>query len=60
MNAMWWLSHLAWIGSFLLVTLLLAHMIRQRRPPSSTLAWILFITMAPYLGGAVLPCFWWS
>ena len=50
MNALWWLSHLAWIGGFLLATLLLAHIIRQRRPPSSTLAWILFITMAPYLG----------
>ncbi|HEB63484.1 MAG TPA: hypothetical protein ENJ07_03290 [Gammaproteobacteria bacterium] len=34
MNAMWWLSHLAWIGSFLLATLLLAHVIHQRRPPS--------------------------
>lgn len=50
MNALWWLSHLAWVGGFLLATLLLAHIIRQRRPPSSTLAWILFIVMAPYLG----------
>lgn len=50
MNALWWLSHLAWIGGFLLATLLLAHIIRQRRPPGSTLAWVLFIVMAPYLG----------
>ncbi len=50
MSTPWWLSHLAWIGGFLLATLLLAHIIRQHRPPSSTLAWILFIVMAPYLG----------
>jgi len=50
MNVPWWLSHLAWIGGFLLATLLLAHIIRQHRPPSSTLAWILFILMVPYLG----------
>ncbi len=50
MSALWWLSHLAWVGGFLLATLLLAHIIRQHRPPTSTLAWILFIVMAPYLG----------
>ena len=50
MSALWWLSHLAWVGGFLLGALLLAHIIRQHRPPASTLAWILFIVMAPYLG----------
>ncbi len=50
MSALWWFSHLAWVGGFLLGALLLAHIIRQRRPPASTLAWILFIVMAPYLG----------
>lgn len=50
MSALWWFSHLAWVGGFLLATLLLAHIIRQHRPPASTLAWILFIVMAPYLG----------
>lgn len=50
MSTLWWLSHLAWVGGFLLAILLLAHIIRQRRPPTSTLAWILFIVMAPYLG----------
>lgn len=50
MNALWWLSHLAWVGGFLLATLLLAKIIRQRRAPSSTLAWILFIVTVPYLG----------
>ncbi len=50
MSTLWWLYHLGWIGGFLLATLLLAHIIRQHRPPSSTLAWILFIVMAPYLG----------
>jgi len=50
MSALWWLSHLAWVGGFLLGALLLGHIIRQHRPPASTLAWILFIVMAPYLG----------
>jgi len=46
----WLVSHLAWIGGFLLAVLLLAHIIRQRRPPTSTIAWVLFIAIAPYLG----------
>ncbi len=44
------ISHLAWIGGFLLAVLLLAHIIRQRRSPTATIAWILFIVMAPYAG----------
>ncbi len=50
MSALWWLSHLAWVGGFLIGALLLGHIIRQHRPPASTLAWILFIVMVPYLG----------
>ncbi len=50
MSAIWWFSHLAWVVGFLLATVLLARIIRQRRTPPSTLAWILFIVMAPYLG----------
>jgi len=50
MGTFWWLSHLAWVGGFLLATVFLARIIRQHRPPASTLAWILFIVMAPYLG----------
>lgn len=50
MSALWWLSHLAWVGGFLLAMVLLARIIRQHRPPASTLAWILFIVLAPYLG----------
>lgn len=50
MLSTWLISHLAWIGGFLLAIILLAHIIRQRRTPSSTIAWILFIVMAPYLG----------
>jgi cardiolipin synthase len=46
----WLASHLAWIGGFLLAVIFLSHIIRQRRSPSSTIAWILFIVMAPYLG----------
>ncbi len=50
MSALWWISHLAWVGGFLLAMILVARIIRQHRPPASSLAWILFIVMAPYLG----------
>ena len=46
----WLVSHFAWIGGFLLAVVLLAHIIRQRRSPTATIAWILFIVSAPYVG----------
>ncbi len=35
---------------FLLALVLLAHVLRQRRSPSSTLAWLMAIVFVPYLG----------
>jgi len=35
---------------FLLALVLLAHIIRQRRSPSSTLAWLMAIIFVPYVG----------
>jgi cardiolipin synthase len=35
---------------FLLALLLLAHLLGSRRPPSSTIAWLLIIVLAPYIG----------
>ena len=46
----WLITHLAWIGGFLLAVVLLTRIIRQRRSPAATIAWILFIVMAPYIG----------
>jgi cardiolipin synthase len=46
--------HLATVVGFLLGTLLIAHFIRQRRPPSDSVAWLLLIVLIPYVG---LPLF---
>ena len=35
---------------FLLALLLLAHLLRSKRPPSSTIAWLLIIVLMPYVG----------
>src|SRR5262249_2400951 len=40
---------LAYLG-FALALVLLAHLLRQRRSPSSTIAWLLVILLLPYLG----------
>jgi len=42
--------HLATVVGFLLGTLLIAHFIRQRRPPSDSVAWLLLIVLIPYVG----------
>lgn len=46
----WVVSNLALIVGFLFATLLIAHIIRQRRPPAATIAWMLAIILIPYLG----------
>ena len=46
--------HLATVVGFLLGTLLIAHFLRQRRPPSDSVAWLLLIVLIPYVG---LPLF---
>jgi len=44
------LSYIASIAGFLFAALLIAHIIRQRRPPTATIAWLLAIILIPYLG----------
>ena len=46
----WILAHLAAVIGASLSILALAHMLRQRRSPSSTAAWFLVIIVVPYLG----------
>jgi len=48
------LLHLATVVGFLLGTLLIAHLIRQRRPPTDSITWLLAIVLIPYIG---LPLF---
>lgn len=44
------LSEVFTVGGFLLALVLLAHLIRSNRPPSSTIAWVLTIVLMPYVG----------
>jgi cardiolipin synthase A/B len=44
------LSHVGVIVGLLLGILLLSHMVRQKRSPSGTMAWLLIIVLVPYLG----------
>ena len=44
------LSELLTVGGFLLALVLLAHLLRSNRPPSSTIAWVLIIVLMPYVG----------
>ncbi len=44
------LSELLSVVSFLLALVFLAHILRTRRPPQSTIAWVLTILLVPYLG----------
>jgi len=46
----WLISHLALASGFLLAALLVAHVIRQHRPPTATIAWLLLIIAFPYIG----------
>ena len=47
---MWLVSHLLSILGFLLALALIARILRERRPPGSTLGWLVTIVMAPYVG----------
>ncbi len=44
------LAHLSLVVGFLLAVLCVAHILRQRRSPSATIAWLLAIVLIPYLG----------
>ena len=50
MNFKWLLVHLLPSIGFILALALLAHIIRERRSPTSTLAWLMAIIFIPYLG----------
>jgi cardiolipin synthase len=47
---MWILSHGLAILGFLLALLLLSRVLHERRAPASTMAWLLAIALAPYIG----------
>lgn len=47
---MWVVPHIFSILGFLLAVVLLSRIVRERRPPASTLAWLLCILLVPYLG----------
>jgi len=44
------LTYLFMIGSFLLGVVLIAHILLQKHSPSGTIAWLLMIVLAPYVG----------
>lgn len=46
----WFLSHLVLLVGFLLAIPLIAQMVRQRRSPAGSLAWLLIMMLVPYLG----------
>jgi len=50
MGTQWIFAYFLPVVGFVLALLLLAHLLRQRRPPSSTMAWMLAIVLAPYVG----------
>jgi cardiolipin synthase len=50
MNIKWLFVHLLPSLGFILALLLLAHILRERRSPTSTLAWLMSIIFIPYLG----------
>ena len=50
MNFNWLLVHLLPSIGFILALALLTHIIRERRSPTSTLAWLMGIIFIPYLG----------
>jgi cardiolipin synthase len=46
----WVVPHIFSILGFLLAVVLLSRIVRERRPPASTMAWLLSILLVPYLG----------
>jgi cardiolipin synthase len=50
MQYVWIFIELLPILGFFLALVLLGHLLRQRRPPSSTMAWVLAIMLVPYVG----------
>ena len=50
MNFNWLLIHLLPSIGFILALALLSHILRERRSPTSTVAWLMAIIFIPYLG----------
>ena len=46
----WVASYVATTAGFLFAALLITQIIRQRRPPTATIAWLLAIVLVPYVG----------
>lgn len=49
-SAYWVLPELTALLGFLLALVFFAHLIRQKRSPSSTIAWLLAVVLVPYVG----------
>jgi cardiolipin synthase len=50
MQTQWIFAYFLPSLGFLLALVLLVQLVRQRRPPSNTMAWLLAIVLAPYVG----------
>jgi len=50
MIARWFVSNLALTVGFMFAAVLITQVIRQRRPPTATIAWLLVIVLVPYVG----------
>ena len=46
----WLVPHISTILGFLLAVFLLSRILREHRPPASTMAWLLSILLVPYVG----------
>lgn len=47
---MWIIPHVFSVMGFLLAVFLLSRILREHRPPASTMAWLLAIVLVPYVG----------
>ena len=47
---MWSIQHLLAVFSFVLALILVSRVLRERRPPGSTLAWVFAMIVVPYVG----------
>ena len=50
LGTQWLTAHLATVLGALLLVPFLAGILRERRPPASTLAWLLAVLAVPYVG----------
>jgi cardiolipin synthase len=50
MDFSWLIVHILPSIGFILALALLGHILKERRPPTSTLAWLMAIVFIPYIG----------